>query len=687
MSSATSFILSKTGQRKKTQYTKILSKLVDDKIITSNMLDNAVNGYINKEDLFKNYGLNFVDYFSHTKDNKTLKSFEFFTDEMYKSGIKHKQKYILSELKSAKNKLIDKNTEKLAYDLAESNVSSKAVHNLIGKKIVGLNSSEELNSALRQHLKEVKGGWNVDDILKRTKGLNVEVQTVSDNKIIVEIKDFEASESLGSKSWCVVRNKENYKEYTNEDFRRFFFIYDLDKMPEDELSMIATLVLPSGKISETYDKVDNKISNSNIIDIENKLSPMTEQEIITRIEKGSEYSKNREYIKFGFYEHVRKISTQKQFERSLVDSFRNDLSNIVNAKTVKEFFNIFEKEAYKNENTKIEMLNRITKTELSEWIRECSYSNDYDALEHIMNSKTLKDEFSNDDYTKYAEVDLSKAVTYLLSSKQNGSSEQAIKLIKQLEAYKLFDMNNIISISPMTIDTLDYVEKHIPDYFKSISKSDDFTEKMDSTLDNQYDHQNEDWFAKLFEKMDTSIDKKAGNLLETVNAIFMRIILDGYDNNRPEILMYGLKQYVGAEEFQKIKEENFKIEKTISILFDFQEGFRLFNMVEKLYKFNTVEKLDAERTLKMLSRINLSSNWDRFENSTEEKQKLLLGKSLNKLNEGQLSYQLKFLNKNKDKFDFSKCDNLFKILSNHSGFEDIVKLQDKKIDKKQSLKF
>lgn len=146
-------------------------------------------------------------------------------------------------------------------------------------------SEESLYDATENKIKSLLGDWNPDRIKKKMKGLNADIIYEDAENIILEIKDFQTSNKLGSQDWCLVTDEGHWEDYYNDGINRIYFIYDFTKSIESPYSMIEISIEPNGQVSEAWDKQDNPIEDKSIYkDFLPHLKPIPKEELKQKID-------------------------------------------------------------------------------------------------------------------------------------------------------------------------------------------------------------------------------------------------------------------------------------------------------------------------------------------------------------------------------------------------------------------
>lgn len=140
--------------------------------------------------------------------------------------------------------------------LLEFGITKKEIKDNIINKIARFKTSYELYLAIKKYERS-DIDWSRDGILNKIKeeNLNVDIFKNENNRLIIEIKDYNASKKLGSLSWCISYSEIYYKKYTDKENRQYFlFDFNLDYKKYN--SLIGFTVKPSGIVIESFLKDD-----------------------------------------------------------------------------------------------------------------------------------------------------------------------------------------------------------------------------------------------------------------------------------------------------------------------------------------------------------------------------------------------------------------------------------------------
>ena len=237
---------------------------------------NSYNDFIEYKHLMKNENITLESYVKPNdfnpdenyflKINQNIKKFENFNDDIQKSIIKNKANKLKKRIISKKNEhLCDDETEQLFMEMSQLDFSKEELQNNIGKKINAFSHPIELNGAL-MNLIDIKKGWSMDLYIEKIKNANLienedfVIHSNKNNKLLIEIKSFNASSVLGSKMWCITREDRMFNSYKEKEYNDYLFIYDFNKNPSDDFALVAALTNVSGNINEIYSKSDIEFS-------------------------------------------------------------------------------------------------------------------------------------------------------------------------------------------------------------------------------------------------------------------------------------------------------------------------------------------------------------------------------------------------------------------------------------------
>lgn len=110
-------------------------------------------------------------------------------------------------------------------------------------------------------IENLSGPWNSENIASKLN--SDEIVYIDEYTLIAWIQTYERSKVLGSESWCIVTDPEQYKNYT-EYFSKQYFIWDFTRNISDKKSLIGVTVKANGDILSVHFKDDSKGSDKDV---------------------------------------------------------------------------------------------------------------------------------------------------------------------------------------------------------------------------------------------------------------------------------------------------------------------------------------------------------------------------------------------------------------------------------------
>lgn len=110
-------------------------------------------------------------------------------------------------------------------------------------------------------------GFTYDRVLsliKQIDGDEIKLLYNKNNLILTWIKKYEASNKIGSKSWCIVGNEYDFKNYTNNGINYQYFLFNFNDDVLNNEKMIAFTLTPDNDVIASHDRYDsqfNKVKN------------------------------------------------------------------------------------------------------------------------------------------------------------------------------------------------------------------------------------------------------------------------------------------------------------------------------------------------------------------------------------------------------------------------------------------
>lgn len=242
--------------RKKPNFIALFNKKMIEEQYNLNGVLSTIDSFINNETLLKNSKVNPL------KDFKDL-TLEQIDDFIAKTKLNHQIKNYANSIISNKYKaLYNGKSFRLFKELYELKISKEDLQDNIGQKIASFEDSEALNRALHRYLESLNG-FSKDTLLDNIKGKNCNIVYEEDDMLILNVKDFNTSKSIGSASWCISRSENYFTSYVSTPNNYQFFIYDYNKPSTDKSSMIGITLYRDGRYSAAHFKNDDEIAESN----------------------------------------------------------------------------------------------------------------------------------------------------------------------------------------------------------------------------------------------------------------------------------------------------------------------------------------------------------------------------------------------------------------------------------------
>ena len=251
------------------QHRQLIQKILSEKDYNDEYFSYIINGYndfTENKFLMKNNKIYFEDFFKQDDVNEHgyLKSFENFNDTVQKSILRNKAKKLEKRILSKKYEhLCDEETHDIFLTMAEFEFTTDELQKFIGRKIGAFHYPVEFNGALL-NLIDTKAGWDFDKTMKRLndkgfiEGKDYTIDYNKDEKLVLGVNSFEAMSVIGSKMWCISREKAMFRHYKKERCTDYKLIFDFNKSPSDDFSFIASLNSPDNQIRSIYTKGDEE---------------------------------------------------------------------------------------------------------------------------------------------------------------------------------------------------------------------------------------------------------------------------------------------------------------------------------------------------------------------------------------------------------------------------------------------
>ena len=521
----------------KNNYFKTIMKLIDSGVNKDEVLD-VFKEYENKKNLYRLNKVYFNDYFNSGFKHKNLENFR---DALYKVNLNQNHSQILKRLRS-KNNLINKETKSITLSLAEEGVDSNFIGDVIGKKIATIKDSESLNEILNKELKFIQGEWNMNSFKNKIKNKNVKIISEENNQLVIAVNDFQASSKLGTNNWCLVRNKSDYDYYakSSDGYKQINFIYNFNKSPENNDSMIAVLSRINGSIYETYNKNDDLINNKNVINIE--FPAMNRMHLKDRIESDfeGEYesdNKRKELINYGFYKEAQKDISKEDYQLILSNMFSNNVGKVTFSGDLFGFFDELEKK-----NT-----TELNGVDLSPWLRESVYLGDYVNVEKLLEKELVKNIIKKD--FESLNIDLTNIYNDIFRSDNLRGFKFAKtfnEILSNIAGKENIKALPVFEVAKYSETALDFIEKEMPFIKENHLKEDSLSKNIIELLSFDYSEENIENYFKFMNITEQNIDV----LEDLIEQGKIETLLKNKGNVFPKIKQPIIK-IIGQDKFDK----------------------------------------------------------------------------------------------------------------------------------------
>lgn len=224
------------------------NKFNEDKAFNASI--SAASSFIDNEGILKSQKFNMFEL--------TDKSFEGIDDAINSVVQKHKVELFAKSILSHKYKhLLNVNTFPYFENLYNENFSEQDLQKYIGKKLASIKTDDDLITMLKNTVK-VMNGFNLEAVLEKLEKLNIN-PLINENGILTfEVPTYSSCVSLGSPSWCIVRDEHYFDDYLSNEERQYI-CYDFNKDSTDIESMIGFTLTKDGFVRAAHYKNDDEI--------------------------------------------------------------------------------------------------------------------------------------------------------------------------------------------------------------------------------------------------------------------------------------------------------------------------------------------------------------------------------------------------------------------------------------------
>lgn len=239
---------------------------------------------------------------------------EIIEDLMQSILITHNAKKLANSLVSQKNKkIISPEVYLLFRYFVEKKYSKSFLQKKIGKQIARFKDSIEFENFIKSFILSFDT-ITMNTIEEKVKNLNAIIINNSDNKLVLQILDYETSKTLGSPSWCISYKKEYWDNYNENKSimsligimkKKQYFIWDFNKNSYDKEFLIGITTI-NNNIDSAYYKDNSNIDKEKIKKEYSYLlneKNISHDELLNRINKLN----IKEFLKESMIDHINRL--------------------------------------------------------------------------------------------------------------------------------------------------------------------------------------------------------------------------------------------------------------------------------------------------------------------------------------------------------------------------------------------
>jgi len=200
------------------------------------------------------------------------KKSEFIYDQLMEIEKEHKiEKFAKSLLSNKYKHFITEKSMKLFKEIVELNIPKSHVQDNIGKKLAAYHTVEQFEKGLMGYVNSINK-FEKEDIKLKVQNNNAEILLEEEDLLILKIRDYEASKSLGEGSaWCIIRNRSFFNTYVKNQNNHQYFVYDFSKNSKARESRIGITITPNGGHKAAHYKNNNPASTMEIREFKKKI--------------------------------------------------------------------------------------------------------------------------------------------------------------------------------------------------------------------------------------------------------------------------------------------------------------------------------------------------------------------------------------------------------------------------------
>lgn len=195
----------------------------------------------------------------------------------------------------------------------EKGVTETQIQEMIGKKIARFKTAEEFEFFVGQIIKSMSKN-SPTTISKKAESLNALIIQNENNKLIIQVLDYNTSVELGAKSWCISYSENYWNQYTSNKSilskiglseTKQFFIWDFDKDELDGMHLIG-VTITNGNVEYAQDNNDDPVDKQKISEQYNVLLKKDKLVSIDQLNKKIDKLELSAYLKESLYDHVQR---------------------------------------------------------------------------------------------------------------------------------------------------------------------------------------------------------------------------------------------------------------------------------------------------------------------------------------------------------------------------------------------
>lgn len=241
-------------------------------------LDNQSGGFYELASIMKKFKENKAslkaagfDIFEFTKSYESDKVnllnigfLEDLNDEISKVLLDYNVKCFAESIASNKYRhLYDEETYKLFRAMYDDKVSREQLQKIVGTKIAAFDNPETFNEFLKATYQRITS-FTLENIIEKSLLLDATIISHNDNKLIIQVEDFNQSKQLGSSSWCISRDEMYFNSYTKDNNFQYF-IFDFNLIAKDEMSLIGITLDKDNEVYAAHSRFDDALEKNNPI--------------------------------------------------------------------------------------------------------------------------------------------------------------------------------------------------------------------------------------------------------------------------------------------------------------------------------------------------------------------------------------------------------------------------------------